>query len=330
MKVLFASAGHSPDMAACYLWRGLQDLLGPENVADAMYGASLRGLPEGMWAHDRPVKYRPEGHRTPLQGEDDFDLLVFTSTFLRDRDWDWLRAQKDRLRPGGKFVYYETLDAPTEWFVPPFPVDAVFKREIDPCVVYPFDHKPLSLLCSVPEEWFDDPLYGWTDQKIYDVIHVSNARETGSPVRWDSLTAPLLTRRKIQALISTSAVVQPATTYLHVARMFRLVICTPGGGCSADSSRCWETIAMGGVPLFVGQPCRPRWPWFTRDHVFWADAVADAPRVIEEALGSDLDALRLRLKEEALKNHTSRARAAQFVRMVEEDAWRGAPGPWRW
>jgi hypothetical protein len=52
--------------------------------------------------------------------------------------------------------------------------------------------------------------------------------------------------------------------------------------------------------------------------------------VIEKALDSDLAYRRLCLKEHALKFHTTEHRAWQFLMMLAKDAWRGAPGPWRW
>ncbi len=87
---------------------------------------------------------------------------------------------------------------------------------------------------------------------------------------------------------------------------------------------------MGGIPFFLGQPSRPRWPWFTEEHIFWCDRLEDYPGALERALDSDLHGMRLRLKEHALKWHTTEQRARQFLRMVAEDAFHGAPGPWRW
>jgi hypothetical protein len=329
MKVLFASAVYTPDMSAGFLWRSLHDMLGRENVADATTGTALRGKPEGQWANDRPILHYDD-HRVPHAGEDDFDLLVATSTFLRDHDWDWLAKKRDKmLRKGGKVVWFDTLDGAADGFVPPFPVDAVFKREIDPGIRYGYEYKPISLLCSTPEAWFTDPIYGWTDEKPCDVLNVSNATTTGHPVRWNSLSPTFCTGRRTRSLAG-DACLQPNTLYLQVARTFKLIVDGPGGDGASDNGRTWETIGLGGIPLFVQQSCRPRWPWFTDEHCFWCDRPENLPAVIEKALDSDLNAMRLRLKEHVLKWHTSKERARQFLQMIETDAWRGAPGPWRW
>lgn len=329
MKVLFASAANTPDMSAGFLWDGLQTALGPENVADATYGKALRGSPDGWWANDRPIRWNPEGHRCPQPCEDDFDLLVATSTFLRDHDWGWLDNLSALLKPNGKVIWFETLDGAADVTPVGVGVDAVFRREIDPAIQYPYGHKPLSLLCGVPERWFDDPKYGWTAEKPYDVFNVSNAVSTGHPARWSSLAPTFCTLRRTKSLAG-DGVLQPNTAYLELARKFKLIVDGPGGSGASDNGRTWETISLGGVPIFVDQQCRPRWPWFTGEHCFWCDRPDQLPAVIERALDSDLDAMRLRLKAHALAWHTTEQRARQFLRMVEEDAWLGALGPWRW
>ncbi len=333
MKVLFVTA-QTPDMSAAFLWDGLQAALGEGNVVDAVdsrYLASLRySRPNGKCnGSDRDDSFR-WSHRVMRFDEDNFDILVATSTFLRDHDWDWLLGlATSRLKKGGKVVWFETLDAATEFFALPFPVDAVFKREIDPAIQYPYAHKPLALNCAIPARWFDDQLYGWTEEKPYDVFNVSNALTTGHPTRWNSLSATFATTRRTHSLAGCG-VLQPLDVYLHVARMFKLTIVAPGGGPSADNPRLWETIAMGGIPVLCGQPCRPHWPWFGPGEIFECQWVEDLPSRILHALDNcDLHAMRLKLKANALENHTTEARARQFLRMVEEDAWR-TDGPWRW
>jgi hypothetical protein len=339
MKILFIS--NTPDMSSGFLWRGLQDALGSENVADGLgavrdeagwikWEGGLRGLPQGMWANNRPIEWLGT-HRFPHPGEDDFDILIATPTFLREQSWEWLKHEKDtRLKKGGKFVWFETLDGALDIFPPAFPADAVFRREIDPGVQYPYGHKPLSLLCAIPEKWFSDPIYGWTDQKEYDVFNVSNAKTTGYPVRWQSLSPTFCTAKRYHTLAG-SACLQPNTVYLHTARKFKLIVEGPGAEGASDNGHTWEGISLGGIQIFVQQSCRPRWPWFTGEHCFWCDRPEDLPAVIDRALEhTDLDAMRLRLKEHALKWHTTEQRARQFLRMVEEDAYHGAPGPWRW
>jgi hypothetical protein len=340
VKVLFIA--NTPDMSSGFLWDGLQSVLGVDNVADGLgavrdeegwrrWETGFRGKPEGMWANNRPIVWNTKGHRFPFEGEDDFDLLIAGPTFLRERGWEWLQQQKNtRLKPGGKFVWFETLDGCLDSFPPPFPVDAVFRRELDPGVPYPYDHKPLSLLCATPRRWFDDPVYGWTDQKPFDVFNVSNASTTGWPVRWQSLSPTFCTKKKYYTLAGAGCL-QPPTVYLHLARMFKLIVDTPGAEGASDNGRTWETISLGGIPVFVQQSCRPRWPWFTPEHMIWVDRPESLPAAIEKALEeTDLAAMRLRLKAHALEHHTTEARARQFLRMVEEDAYHGAPGPWRW
>jgi hypothetical protein len=330
MKVLFASAANSPDMSAGFLWDGLQTVLGAENVADATDGKSLRGKPEGMWANDRPIRFQPLGHRVPVDGEDDFDLLVATSTFLRDHDWRWLQDMCDRrLKRSAKKVWFETLDGAADVVVPQLGFDAVFKREIDPVVKYPYQHKPLSLLCAVPERWFTEPKYGWTDEKPYDVFNVSNALSTGHPTRWNSLSPTFCTTKRYHVLAGTSCL-NPNWIYLEIARKFKLIVEGPGAEGASDNGHLWEGIGLGGIPLFVQQSCRPRWPWFTAEHCFWCDRPEDLPGAIDRAMDMDLDAMRLRLKAHTLEWHTTEKRAKQFLQMIEADAWRGAPGPWRW
>lgn len=330
MKVLFASAANSPDQSAGFLWDGLQTALGMSNVADATNGKALRGEPGGWWANDRPIRYNPLGHRVPQPNEDDFDILLATSTFLRDNSWDWLCNLCNRhLKSKGKFVWFETLDGAADYLMPLLAPDAVFKREIDPGIQYAFKHKPLPLLCAIPERWFADPVYGWTDQKPYDVFNVSNAVCTGEPTRWGSLSPTFCTSRRTKSLAG-DGVLQPNTLYLQVARLFKLIVEGPGGSGASDNGHMWESISLGAIPLFVKQACRPRWPWYTGEHCFWCDRIEDLPATIEKALDSDLDTSRFLLKQHTLRWHTTEQRARQFLQMVQEEAWLGAPGPWRW
>jgi hypothetical protein len=329
-KVLFLSAARTPDMSANFFWDGLQTALGEDNVADATGGPALRGKSDGCWGNDRPVRWRDGQHRVVQQGEDDFDILVATSTFLRDHDWAWLRGLAQRhLKKGGKIVWFDTLDGARDYIDPPIIVDAVFKREIDPAVQYPYRYKPLPLTCAIPERWFHCEFYGWTDQKPFDVFNVSNAVTTGHPTRWNSLSPTFGTRVRTNSLAG-AGVLQPGWVYLHVARNFKIIIDAPGAEAASDGGRTWETIAMGGIPLFLEQSCRPRWPWFGGEHVFTCGSTHDLSLKIEECLAADIPAMRLRLREYALKWHTTEQRAKQFLEMVQADAWKGAPGPWRW
>ena len=349
MKVLFAT-GNSPDYLAGTLWDGLRSALGPDNVADAVDSAYLRGLHED-WSGPDPsavllvsdlTRDDPLGrgkscdtHRLPASGEDDFDLLVATTSFLRDQDWQWLADLRGRrLKKGGKLAWVETLDSPAEIFPPPFGVDAVFRREIDPAVPYEarYGRKPLPLLGAAPRRWFDWP----QENKDIDVFAVSSAVTPlpGFPQRWEALRKVFETLTKHTCLAGSGRFDLP--DYLKYLCRSRLCVVAPGGGESSDGPRQWEAVAAGAIPVFVSQPCRVRWPWFSYQntvgaHCFFSSAAHALPSIIDGALKENLPAVLARLREHALAFHTTEARAGQFLALVGSDAWKKwDQKPWCW
>jgi hypothetical protein len=120
--------------------------------------------------------------------------------------------------------------------------------------------------------------------------------------------------------------------YLDLLKQSKLCLVANGGGGSSDGPRQWEAIAAGAIPVFVSQPCRVRWPWFVvGEHVFWSNGRDNLPACLDHALKQDLPGMRQRLQEHAIREHTTEARAKQFLDLIEEDAWRRWHiQPWCW
>src|SRR5215831_7148277 len=296
MKILFASC-YVCDWIASTLWHGFRELVGAENVYDAWEG--LRNL--------SGTEIRTE----QLMGDEaGFDLLVINACFLRDRSWEWIAGHLGvetkgvpggRLLPTARVVYVEGWDGEWDINLPHVPVDAIFRREIDERYIYPYECHPI--LMAVPEAFFETSDH----ERDIDVCYMVNAKSVG--LRWELhdvlnglppwISRFLTPRQEFGAVIYSD--------YLNVLRRSKLCVCPPGAG--SDCMRQWEAIALGAIPVFVGHAPRWRIPWFSSSEIFWCHDVADLPKVIEQALGSDLITRRLKMQANALKNHTIRARA---------------------
>lgn len=226
-------------------------------------------------------------------------------------------------------VYVETLDSPREVFPPLWPVDAVFRREIDPAVQYAdaYGRKPIPLLGAAPARWFD-----WSQgDKNFDVFAVSSAVTPlpGWRERWEALQRVFDTHTKHTSVAGSGAL--ELGVYLGLLCCSKLCVVAPGGGNSSDGPRQWEAVAAGAIPVFVSQPCRVRevihpsgalMPWLPGGTHFWAERAEDLPGVLDDALKADLPAYRARLRAAALADHTTEARARQMLAFVEADAWK--------
>ena len=339
MKILFL-ADNSRDMSAAYLWRGLREVCGDDNVVDPINAYSLQGR---SWANtedaDQMKMTGPvpaTGHRVQKPGEDDFDILVGVASLLRTAGWDGFASLRKYLKPGGKVAYFDTLDSPLEIFPPPFAVDAVFRRETDPNVDYAkyYGRKPLVCLCAAPEAWFEE-WEKWFDEKPRDVFCVHNATTTGRawPARWNCCTKVFQTNKWHDSMASSRGSLS-LDDYLKIMPNYKLCVCAPGGGDSSDSTRTWEAMARGSIPILAGHSCRVRPYWFCvghpeREEIFEC-SVDDLPKTIDRALDMDLKPMRDRMKKHALAYHTTRKRAEQFIDAIMNDYWKDPPAHLTW
>ncbi len=327
MKVLFAGCRGDCYLQAA-LWDGCQELLGEENVYDGANAPSLHaGGGGGATARLSGAEaFDPfmvgSGLSTPRLGasragriladEGDFDLLVVVSSFLRDHDWHWPWQFLGRLRQGGKVAYVEPWDGaydvrdPMRESSPPFHVDAVFRRELDPAFAYPYDCH--ALMMAAPRRWFYE-----SDDRSGDVFYAGFGQ--CNDTRWNVCAAAYQTRTRHRSIIASMGV--SYDRYFDYLRTFKLGICPPGAAGGSDCLRTWECVASGCIPIFVGYPDRRRPHWFTPDMVFYANLVEHLPAQIDHALTllprHELDDKRHRMQKYALSYHTTAARAQRLL-----------------
>jgi hypothetical protein len=337
MKILFL-ADNSRDMSSAYLFRGLREVVGDDNVADPVNAFSLQGL---SWCNTRDADQEKmvgplpaAGHRIMRHDEDDFDMLVAVTSMLRTTGWDGMKSLFPRVKKGGKIVWFDTLDSPLECFPPPFQVDAVFKREIQPSItdyakIYGF--KPLACLCAAPEVWFEN----FSDFKPRDVFCVQNATTTGKawPARWNACTKVFQTNKWHDSMASSRGSLS-LEDYMKQMPQYKFCVCCPGGGDSSDSTRMWEALATGSIPIMAGHNCRVRPYWFSVGHPdheeIFECTVDDLPKTIDRVLDLDLKPIRDRMKVHALKYHTTKARAEQFIHQTMNNCWKDPPIELAW
>jgi hypothetical protein len=314
MKCLFVTS-KAPDHLACCIWDGLQEVLGEENVVDAVGCDWLHASTAGDSATERCV---PGGRGGSILGKvyKDFDFLVVHSCFNRDHNWNWCLMWQNYLRSGGKVAYVEGWDAAWQIEPPGMKFDAVFRKEIKPGVEYPY--VPIPLGFAAPERWFR---HGSLEDghRAYDVCFIGSP-ETCHPndpdLRWRALKNLFRTRRKHHSVVATHYL--GFEEYYGTLRRSKLALC-PAAADGADSLRTYEAVACGAVPIFVGYPNHVRDPWFPNELVYQC-SVEDLPEHVDEALSHDLTEKRKALVEWGKKHHTTRARAEKVLKLVFGDS----------
>lgn len=322
MKVLFVTAREATDHLASCLWDGLQEVLGEENVVDAVDHRCLHA----PMAHESVYRDERDDSRfgrntvlTAISGrrngkilhndETGFDLLILNAAFLRAGEFDWHFARRltARLRPGAKVVYVEGWDSAHEVHPPEMHVDAVFRKEIDPSHRYPYDCRHLTF--AAPARWFDESDIDCPRPR--DVFYSGTTHS--NPMRFGMLSAVFQTRHRHESIVASSHMCLSVADYFAMYRRSKLALC-PSSAERADSLRTYEAVACGSIPIFVDYPPWHREEWLDGYCFFCgSDGVADH---IDAALDRDLPAMRKALWHHARKNHTTRARAEKLLRSV--------------
>lgn len=330
MKVLFVTASHR-DHLALTLFHGLCEVLGPENVVDACvvpslhrhaledaseYAESSRHFNTAFVCREWAV----EGAPVLKEGDRNFDLLVVNSCFIteggRDRDAAWRQARwyAELLKPDGKVAFVEGNDSAHFVVKPPWEVDAVFRKEIDPSFAYPYDPVPLTF--AAPDQWFvdTDHVESMAEESTRDIdVFYTGNPDTNGADKWAMCRKVFETKKKHNCILGTCGL--GWENYLALLRRSRLALC-PSTAAGADSMRTYEAVACGAIPVFVEYPNFKRDPWFDASTVFYADRVGELPRVLDNVLSWDLADMRRSLLNQARQNHTTRARARRLLEVL--------------
>jgi hypothetical protein len=319
MKILFVTAKENTDHLASVLWDGLQEVVGEDNVYDAvgmrLLHASSCG--ESLYRGDGENRFgfvdiltsigaRREGR--VYQGESGFDLLVLNAAFHREYNWPWARQWLRFLRPGGKVAYVEGWDSAYEVHTPEIHHDVVFRKEISTHMVYPY--KCHHLTFAAPSRWFhvDDE----SNDRPRDIFYSGTTHS--NDVRWPMLAGVFASKHAHKSVIASSHLGVSVAQYFNYYRQSKLALC-PASAEGADSLRTYEAVACGAIPLFVGYPPWKRDDWFS-GKVFECNTAAEVAGHIDAALDRDLPAMRRELLAHARKYHTTRARAEKLLRLV--------------
>lgn len=323
MEVLYATAKGNDFLASC-VWDGLQELLGQEHVWDANDVPCLHNSSAGC---DPCARVSSSRHGRHWRGPADeraslfpvptsFDLLVVNAAFLRERDWHWPLSLREYLKPGGKVAYLEGWDGASEVHNPytesdpPFHVDAIFRREIDPRVAYPYECH--CLMFAAPSRWFCRDAH----ERPSDVVFSGHAVGDYPPDRWEQLRQIFQTTRQHRSVAASMGIFTDHYLYFRQLQQFKLGLSPAGGGWCGDCMRHWELIASGVIPIFCGYQPRVREPWFDDRHVFTLERPEQIPALIDHALSIDLRPMREAMQEHALTHHTTKARAEKMLRVL--------------
>lgn len=320
MKVLFVMCKQATDHLGSVLWDGLCEVLGEENVVDAVGHRLLhssmcgelpyRGYAPWRFAHAdvlSGISGRREG-RVWDGSESGFDLLVLNAAFLREYGWEWAKRWAGALRAGGKVAYVEGWDSAHEIHTPLVTPDAVFRKEIDPGFAYPYSCHHLTF--AFPSRWMhEDDL---TCERPRDLFYSGTTHS--HPDRWATLSAVFQSSARHQSVVASAHLGVSATEYFWHYRRSKLALC-PASAEGADSLRTYEAVACGCIPLFVSYPPWRRDDWFS-GKVFECAGAGDVAAHVDAALARDLPAMRRELLAFAREKHTTRARAEKLLRLV--------------
>jgi hypothetical protein len=304
MKCLFVTR-KGDDYIASGLWDGLCEMF-PGQVYDAVGNEGFHlGCPINPNARisgTRMARSLKDGD----DGDDGFDLLVIMSCFLVDFSWEFVHNLMPRLKPTAKIAYVEGWDSAHEVHVPHVSVHAVFRREIDPSCLYPYDC--LSCSFAAPQRWF--PADYVERPRPWDVFWAGPFG--ADEARWDMLKEIFRTDYRHKSLVASNGM---GNAYYDMLKDSKLVICPPGAARSV-SLRTFEAVSAGAIPIFVNMPAWRRNPWFNPDEHCFVCTLDQLPRTIDVALTLDLEWRRKKLLAHCLENHTTLARAKQLLKGV--------------
>jgi hypothetical protein len=319
MKVLFVGPT-SPDHLMSCLWDGMQEVLGEANVFDGVGNPTLHtSTCESSEGGDRclgsfNILHKLGGEqrlgRRHQQGER-YDLVVVHSSYNRDYGPGWLAGHPSL--PGAKIAYVEGWDAAWQIVPPEIIPDAVFRKEIDPTVSYPY--QPQHLTFAAPTHWHVQP----SQERPWDVVFIGNpdsAHPGNLEMRWKMCARVFATKRHHKAVVASRGLGFDA--YFQLLRSSRLALC-PAAADGSDSLRTYEAAACGAIPVFVGYPDYRRADWFDQETAIFCtpDSLADQ---IDDALSSPkLESMRRRMIENAKRNHTTKARALKVLKALGFD-----------
>ena len=305
------------------LYEGLQDVLGEENVVDAvnspwLHKSSLDRLcaehaeRPGMRASEAVIRGISGSREGCLLDNDGLtplcDLLIINACFNREHDWPWIVRFLEILRPTGKVAYVEGWDA--AWQVeprPPIHIDAYFRKEIKRGVAYPM--QPYYCTFAAPSRWFEPD-----GERPIDLFWSGNpdACLPGQEVRKPMLAEIFKTRRTHRSCIATCGL--GYDYYFQMLRLSKFALC-PSGADLTDALRTMEAVACGAIPIFVGYPNHIRDPWFPGDTSV-SCTVSTLADHIDEALSHDSAPKRAALLAWAKEHHTTAARARQMLAVL--------------
>jgi hypothetical protein len=346
VRCLFVTCRKDPDYISSCTWDGLQEVLGEDNVVDAvnspwLHKSSLDAM-YGTGPHPevRAISGSREGvSYKVLQSSGYFDLIVLHACFVRDLDWQWVKDLKG-INPRAKVAYVEGWDAAWDVTRPEIPVDAYFRREINDSIPYPM--RPHHLSFAMPERMFPQttpkpsaldwarriveqikageplpprPTEWWEGDRPYDVFFAGNPRSChpDRPVRWRMLRE-LFSTHTMHHSIACTGTLGGWEPYWEIMRQSKLALVPPGAD-DCESLRCYEAAAAGAIPILLCYPAYRREPWFPPETCFECglDGLADC---IDHALSNDQTARRQALLEYARKHHTTRARAEKLLKVM--------------
>lgn len=345
MKVLYVARRDEVDFLALGLWDGLQEVLGEENVVDAVGSPNLHADLCDEVVFDGGTEFSPErcygndpNNCTTIGGrrngrildadECGFDLLVITAQFTTGRDsnkwdgpgcpWEWVRGFLPRLRKGGRVAYVEPWDSCSQVQRPELRVDAYFRKEMHP--EFRYLGKPHHLTYAAPRRWFNgletadglDRPQGL--ERIFDVLFIGYPGS--NPARGKMLEVATRSRLVKKYLLANVARINiPSTSYFRLLRQAKVVLC-PASAAGAEPLRNYEAVASGAIPLLIGYPPWRRDNWLAeRDRCFHCQTPEEVPRQLDIALGErDLSKIRRAMVDYALGHWTTAAMAKKLLR----------------
>lgn len=316
MKVLLASHDDADYLTAC-LWDGFQELLGADNVYDAGDNRYFHNTYHVGSSHAPCHQICGTRYGRFMNDEGDFDLLILNACFRAQYDWHWPWRLRGRLKSGGKVVFVEggddahDVNDPAVQSSPPFVVDAVFRREMDPTYGYPYacDH----LDFAAPARWVEEALSRLGQPRDIDIYYAGGPSH---PVRWQMMRHLFLTERPFTFVVARQEKTFNFTVEENKKLLLRsqLALCPPGGSDCSSTMRLFEAMGYGAIPVCVGHSPRvqdPAWP------VMWCPRVEDLPAFLDTILEMGVsETQREKYLRYTLAHHTTRARAKRILDKV--------------
>ena len=314
------------DYGQYFLWRGLVQILGDENVVTFPFKKTYYGevdndyiLPDGKKGFTSPYEFAEKRDKPRIWSLDDvvnklytFDLIILSSL----RDYALLAYNDIKNKLGTiqcPLVYtdYEDYSGMNMWAIDKIKPDILFKREYLKGEPYPSHYPlyPLPFSSNIEPDMFP------RTEKEYDVFFACGITH---PIRQEIIDKiyDIVKRHNIKFIGGGNQFRRSWKEYNELMAKSKINIIARGWGW--DTVRAWEAPAHDGMTMWYEHPQIIQHPFEDKIHTVYFNLDNFEEKLLYYLEHNDeRDQIAYLGREHLYKHHTNRARAQEFLNTVK-------------